>query len=1010
MVSTKKFSEFSASGTLIEGETIVGLDSGVNAKFTAPPQFVEPFTTATRPATPANGMIGYNTTINNFEYYNGTSWFALDRTADLLAFEALLAAYTHGAGASLVGLQNQTGVNTKTVQDLANAKFIVQQNNGSMVNAQALGSLTTGILKSTTSSGILSISLPLTSIDGLSTSADQMLYTTGANVYATTSLTALARSLIADTTTTAMQSTLGLGSAATHNTNFFLQVANSLSDVASVSSARNNLGLGTSAVKTATDNSQSYVSSAKGSFTIGHVLLAADVLGTVKDGGSPAGMGTVLQVDTGAGLTGGPITSTGTIVFANIADGEILANISGSSLYPSGQTVTALMDYSLGSTQGDILYRNGTIWTVLTPGTNGQFLTTGGPAANVSWTSEVHSGSVTSVATNNGITGGTITTTGTLGLDAISNNTVLANISGGSLFPSSTSLTALIDSAIGNTQGDILYRNATVWTVLAPGASGDFLKTQGAAANPIWDSVPSPTPTAPAGTTNDVQFNTSGAFAADTGNFGFDPTKHSFWAGQGCSAAGTASIALGRYTNANGNYSIAIGAGGNASAANTFAFGPSTALYSGSVVWTDQGGTNNNDTAANQWSATFAGGFYFYEGATNVLSINTSGNTVGNNLIQGYATTVTAAATTTLVVGSKQQQFFTGSTTQIVVLPVTSTLILGQSYYIVNNSSGAVTVNSSGGNVIQIMGASTTLLVTCISLSGTTAASWSVEYVGAVSGGTVNSGLINQLGYYAAAGTAISGLAIVNSAGLLTSSGGVPGWVAYTGTGAPVLANTPTLITPILGVASATSVAFASSNGVLDANNLPMLFFVPTATAVNHFSITNAASGSGPSLAANGTDTNIIAIVKGQGTGGVSIKGTGTNDNATAGYVGEYVTSNVPVGSSVSLTNSTPANVTSISLTAGDWDVVGNLFFTIGGTCTTIDGQINTTSATFGDASVLLNVSKNTSGVSLTNSGYTVPYVRVLVNTTTTVYLVGQATFSTSTVTACGTISARRVR
>jgi hypothetical protein len=35
-------------------------------------------------------------------------------------------------------------------------------------------------------------------------------------------------------------------------------------------------------------------------------------------------------------------------------------------------------------------------------------------------------------------------------------------------------------------QGDILYRNATVWTRLAAGTSGQVLKTQGAAANPIW--------------------------------------------------------------------------------------------------------------------------------------------------------------------------------------------------------------------------------------------------------------------------------------------------------------------------------------------------------------------------------------------------------------------------------------------------------------------------------------------------------------------------------------------
>lgn len=96
---------------------------------------------------------------------------------------------------------------------------------------------------------------------------------------------------------------------------------------------------------------------------------------------------------------------------------------------------------------------------------------------------------------------------------------------------------------------------------------------------------------------------------------------------------------------------------------------------------------------------------------------------------KGYSTTATAAGTTTLTVNSSYAQFFTGSTTQTVVLPVTSTLNLGQEFYIVNNSTGAVTVNSSGGNLVKVLAAGTTALITCILTSGTTAASWSCDYV-----------------------------------------------------------------------------------------------------------------------------------------------------------------------------------------------------------------------------------------------------------------------------------------
>ncbi|MBI2101667.1 hypothetical protein HYT53_03565 [Candidatus Woesearchaeota archaeon] len=38
-------------------------------------------------------------------------------------------------------------------------------------------------------------------------------------------------------------------------------------------------------------------------------------------------------------------------------------------------------------------------------------------------------------------------------------------------------------------QGDILYYNGTSWVVLTAGTSGQFLKTQGAGANPVWSTL-----------------------------------------------------------------------------------------------------------------------------------------------------------------------------------------------------------------------------------------------------------------------------------------------------------------------------------------------------------------------------------------------------------------------------------------------------------------------------------------------------------------------------------------
>lgn len=47
---------------------------------------------------------------------------------------------------------------------------------------------------------------------------------------------------------------------------------------------------------------------------------------------------------------------------------------------------------------------------------------------------------------------------------------------------------SLILDHVGNTQGNVLYRGSSSWSVLAPGTSGQFLKTSGAGADPAWES------------------------------------------------------------------------------------------------------------------------------------------------------------------------------------------------------------------------------------------------------------------------------------------------------------------------------------------------------------------------------------------------------------------------------------------------------------------------------------------------------------------------------------------
>ncbi len=145
---------------------------------------------------------------------------------------------------------------------------------------------------------------------------------------------------------------------------------------------------------------------------------------------------------------------------------------------------------------------------------------------------------------------------------------------------------------------------------------------------------------------------------------------------------------------------------------------------------------------------------------------------------------------------------------------------------------------------------------------------------------------------------------------------------------------------------------------------------------------------------------------------GGQIPGTRTNDSASAGNCGEYISSTVLVGSAVSLVSGTATNITSISLTAGDWDVSGNIAFVgaAGTTATTGVATINTTSGT---APTIPGAGAyNRVVVSAVNSTIVLPTgsTRISLASTTTVYLIGASAFSGGTSTAYGFIGARRAR
>lgn len=140
------------------------------------------------------------------------------------------------------------------------------------------------------------------------------------------------------------------------------------------------------------------------------------------------------------------------------------------------------------------------------------------------------------------------------------------------------------------------------------------------------------------------------------------------------------------------------------------------------------------------------------------------------------------------------------------------------------------------------------------------------------------------------------------------------------------------------------------------------------------------------------------------------IKGTVTNDNADAGYVGEVARS--AVGPTNFPTSTQWGDITSISLTAGDWDVTGVIYAQANSaTVTKVQMAITTTS---GNSTAGFIVGDNAIGVYLptntADSSGTIPSVRVSLSETTVVYLKFNATFSAATPQAYGRISARRIR
>ena len=195
------------------------------------------------------------------------------------------------------------------------------------------------------------------------------------------------------------------------------------------------------------------------------------------------------------------------LAFADIASGNVLGNSSAGSNEPTSATLTSLLDRNFSGTQGSVLYRGNAGWSALGPGTSGQVLQTQGASANPAWATISGAGTVTSISTNNGITGGTITTSGTIGLANIGGGQVLANATSSTGSPMGTSAPVLgVNASAAGTIGlangggsgaTVTIQNPSATSAYnfnlpaTAGTTGQVLTSAGGGSSPMtWAAAP----------------------------------------------------------------------------------------------------------------------------------------------------------------------------------------------------------------------------------------------------------------------------------------------------------------------------------------------------------------------------------------------------------------------------------------------------------------------------------------------------------------------------------------